>query len=711
MKNLTALLTFFLLLTVNSIAQKKEFTLNDVVNGGTNYYNLRPKSLSRLTWADNESFTYVKNDSALVIQNIAGKEEVILTIEEFKALAFDYKGNYFPYYKWQNNNVIEFYLPQVRLFYNIKEKKSWHITLPQKAANIDVSFTAKKIAYTIDNNLYYATPDETKTALTTAQDTGIVCGQTVHRNEFGIMKGTFWSPNGSQLAFYRKDESMVGDYPLVDILARQAKENSIKYPMAGMKSHHVTIGIFNFDSNSTTYLKTSTPEDRYFTNISWSPENDILYIAEVNRGQDTIHLNSYDAKSGEFIKTLFTETDEQYIEPEHTMLFLPRNPDEFIWQSRKDGYNHLYLYNTEGELQEQLTKGEWEVTDVLGFDSKGKKLIFSSTEKSYIERHTYVLDLKKKDHWSLTVNDGVHNSKLSPDGSYVLDTWSSVEIPLVTDLINVNNGRLKNLLIASDPYANYKIGKTKLFSIQSADSTTELSCRMILPADFDKTKKYPTIIYVYGGPHSQLISNRWKGGVQMWQHYMAQKGYIMFTVDNRGTSFRGADFEQVIHRELGKHEMEDQMKGYEYLTSLDYVDSERIGVFGWSFGGFMTTSLMTHYPDAFKVGVAGGPVIDWSNYEIMYGERYMDTPVENPQGYKVCNVTNYAKDLKGRLLMIHGGQDPVVVWQHSQKFIRQCVIDGVELDYFVYPTHEHNVRGKDRVHLMQKITRHFDDFL
>jgi len=711
MKRIISLLFLINLLVFTSIAQTPLLTLNDVVSGGSNYSALRPERLEQLQWADEEHYSYIKDDSLMITKTISGKEKMIMSLSEFKNLNPEYKSDKFPRFSWQENGIITFQIAKKRLFYNTQDKSTWEINYPAEATNIDFSYAGQKIAYTIDNNLYYATKDDEKIRVSNESDSDIISGQTVHRSEFGITKGTFWSPDGNALAFYRKDESMVENYPLVDINAREATVKNIKYPMAGMTSHQVTIGVYNTITKKTTFLQTGTPDDHYLSNIAWSPDGNTIYVAEINRGQDTMHLNSYDANNGVFLKTLFTETDAQYIEPQTALVFLPNDPSRFVWQSRKDGYNHLYLYTIDGDLVKQITKGDWEVTQMLGFDKSGKQLFFTSTEASYIQRQTYSVSLKNQVIRRLTKTTGVHQSTLSPNGKYLLDTWSDVEVPLVTDLITTKNSAITTIFTAPNPYADFTLGETQLFTIKSTDSTLDLSCRMILPPHFDKTKKYPAIIYVYGGPHSQLISQRWKGGVQMWQHYMAQKGYIMFTLDNRGTSYRGADFEQIIHRELGKYEMQDQMQAYDFLSAQDYIDANRIGVFGWSFGGFMTTSLMTHYPEAFKVGVAGGPVIDWSNYEVMYGERYMDMPQENPEGYEKTNLTNYAKNLQGRLLMIHGGQDPVVVWQHSQKFARQCVMDGKPLDYFVYPTHEHNVRGKDRVHLMAKITQYFDDFL
>ena len=596
-------------------------------------------------------------------------------------------------------------------YYNTKTKKTSKLSFPEEAQNIDIAYPEMQMAYTIDHNLYLANMDSIRIAITQYEDPNIVCGQTVHRNEFGINKGTFWSPNAKHLAYYIKDETAVHNYPLVDVTARAGEVNFIKYPMAGMASEEVKVAIYDTETQQSITLNTQGKPDHYLTNIARLPNSKQLYIAEINRGQDTMHLNCYDANTGAFSHTLFTETSKAYVEPQHAIQFIPNQDSLFLWQSRRDGYNHLYLYNIQGKLIKQISQGKWEITEVLGFDSKAQNVIVSTTEKSPLDRHIYALSLSNDDKTCYTQDTGYHKARLSPNGAYLIDRWTALGKAETVDLIQIKNKKRTELLQSPMPYQDFELGQTELLQLKAADDSTDLFARIILPPHFDKTQKHPCIIYVYGGPHSQLITNSTYGNVQMWQHYMAQKGYVMFTVDNRGTSYRGAEFEQVIHRQLGKNEMADQMKAYDYLCQQSYIDTARIGIFGWSFGGFMTTSLMTHYPDAFKVGVAGGPVIDWSNYEVMYGERYMDTPQENPEGYEANNLCNHANKLKGRLLMIHGAQDPVVVWQHSQKFVRQCVEDGVQLDYFVYPTHQHNVRGADRVHLMQKITQHFEDHL
>lgn len=579
------------------------------------------------------------------------------------------------------------------------------------AENVEADPTATRVAYTKAQNLFVSAPGADNVAVTTETNPAIVNGQAAHRSEFGITKGTFWSPTGQRLAFYRMDQMMVSDYPLVDIGALPAQEKVIKYPMAGGKSHHVTVGVYNVATKSTVFLKTGEPAEQYLTNISWAPDEKTIYVAIVNRGQNELKLNQYDAGTGAFLKTLFEEKDSRYTEPEHGLTFVPKKPQQFIWQSRRDGFRHLYLYDVSGKLHRQLTGGAWEVTDLLGFSDNGARVVFSATADSPLERHSYSVDLASAgEPRKITQGTGTHATQLSDDGRWLLDNFSSSVAPRAIRVIEVASAKPRRLLLkADDPTAAYALGEVKLFPIKAADGQTDLYCRLITPPNYDPAKKYPAVIYVYGGPHVQLVTDSWLGGGNLWMQLMAQKGYVVFTVDSRGSGNRGLKFEQATFRQLGTEEMADQLKGVEYLKSLPYVDANRIGVHGWSFGGFMTTTLLTRAPaNTFKVGVAGGPVIDWKFYEVMYTERYMDTPQENPDGYKTASLLNYIPNLKNKLLMIHGTVDDVVVWQQSLAYVKACVDAGVQLDYFVYPGHPHNVRGKDRIHLMQKVTDYFD---
>ncbi|HSN61609.1 MAG TPA: DPP IV N-terminal domain-containing protein, partial [Ferruginibacter sp.] len=520
-------------------------------------------------------------------------------------------------------------------------------------------------------------------------------------------KGIFWSNAGNQLAFYRMDQSMVTDYPIIDWSQRPAKNINIKYPMAGDKSHQVTVGVYNATTGKIVFLKTGEPAEQYLTNITWSPDDQFIYIAVLNRGQNHMKLNKYDASTGDFVQTLFEEKDEKYVEPLVPMLFVKNKPGQFIWQSNRSGWNQLYLYNINGSLVKQLTNGSWEVLEVKGFDAKGEKLFYTSTEESPITKNLYQLNLKTGLTKRMTQASGVHTVQISNDGNTILDTYSTTQNPRTIQLTDVKSGKSKLLMQAANPISDYSMGNLSIFTIQNKTGT-DLYGRIFKPTNFDSTKKYPVIVYWYGGPHAQMILNAWNGGAgDYWFQYMAQRGYIVFTVDPRGSDNRGKAFEQAIFRNAGEPQMDDMLSAVEYLRKLPYTNTEKMGLFGWSYGGFMTTDFVLNHPGVFKAAVAGGPVMNWQYYEIMYGERYMDTPDENPLGYEATNLIKKAGNLKDKLLLIHGIQDPVVVQQNSVDFVKACVDKGIQVDYMIYPGHEHNVLGKDRAHLYHKVTDYF----
>ena len=572
-------------------------------------------------------------------------------------------------------------------------------------ANVEESNTGYT-AYVDQHNLFVSDGSKVKQITQDGSD-NIVYASSVHREEFGISKGTFWSNNGKQLAFYRMDQSMVTDYPIIDWTQAPAKNINIKYPMAGDSSHQVTIGVYHAETGKLVYLQTGEPADQYLTNIAWSPDDRHVFVAVLNRGQDHMKLNQYDAATGAFVKTLFEEKDERYTEPLNAMIFVKNNPSQFIWQSRRDGWNHLYLYNINGQLIKQLTKGEWEVTDVKGFDVTGENLFYISTQESPITKNIYKLNLKNNNITRLSPAYGVHTAILSTSGKTLLDTYSNASQAREVNVTETATGKSLNIFSTADPLKDYKKGEMSVFTF-AANEGAQLYGRLFKPVGFDSTKKYPVVVYWYGGPHAQMITAGYNGGAgDYWFQYMAQRGYVVFSLDTRGSSNRGKTFEQSIFRKHGDAQMEDMMSAVNYLSKLGYADTSRMGLFGWSYGGFMTTSFMLTHPNIFKAAVAGGPVIDWRLYEIMYGERYMDTPQENPEGYAATDLTKKIDRLKGKLLLIHGIQDPVVVQQHSVKLVRAAIDKGVQVDYMIYPGHEHNVIGKDRAHLYQKVTDYF----
>ncbi|WP_421920053.1 DPP IV N-terminal domain-containing protein [Marinifilum sp.] len=676
-----------------------------------------PKNLSQLSWrGEANEYTYVDKDK-IMLAKPGGDASVLLKLEDLnKGLeAQNVKSlRRIPRFSWQAENVIEFNSVGALIHYDfVAQKVLLNLRVNTKAENKDYCEASNMVAYTIDNNLYIAGAQGEEIAVTTDTDKNLVNGQDVSRREYGIDGGIFWSPNGKQLAFYRKDESKVTSFPLVDINTRVGDLREIKYPMAGMDSEVVSLGVYNLDTQKTSWIKPNDfGDDQYLTNISWGAENKYIYIQVLNRASNHAKLNQYEAATGKFVATLFEEKDDRWVEPSHQLIFLNKKANQFIYQTNnRDGFNHAYLYNTEGKLIKQLTSGDWEITEILGFDKDEKYMFYVSTEVSPIERHAYKLNLKTGKRYRLTKDAGYHDVQVSVDGKYILDNFSSLNVPRIINVADTRDKFVKELLIAENKLKDYNLGEISLGTIKAADGQTDLHYRMVKPADFDPNKKYPVVVYVYGGPHAQLVTNRFLGGASLWEQYMAQNGYLLYILDNRGSANRGKEFETVIHRQCGQCEMADQMKGIDFLKSLPYVDADRIGVHGWSYGGFMTISLITNHPDVFKVAVAGGPVIDWKWYEVMYGERYMDTPIENPEGYAKTSLIAKAKDLKGKLLICQGAIDNTVLWQHSLNFIRECVKYNVQVDYFPYPRAEHNVRGRDRIHLKQKVSNYFDDYL
>jgi len=710
MKQLLIFLVLFVILF--NVSAQQTMNLKDAVLGASSY--LRPKMPVQLKWKDALHYVMIKENNLIQYNTQNNDSTVLISLIELNT-ALKGKGikevPIFPIFTVFKESFIWFHTASQLVIINLKDKSIESILeYPKEAGNLDFNSDNSTLAYTINNNLFIVGTSGTQ-QITDDKNVHIINGATVHRNEFGITKGTFWSPQGNSLAFYKMDETMVGDYPLVDYMAREAELNNIKYPMAGMTSHQVKLGIYNLKSKQTVYMNTGLPADHYLTNISWGPDEKTIYIAEINREQNLMKLNQYDTSKGDLVKTILEEKDSKYVEPLHPILFSKTNAQKFYYQSRQDGWNHVYLYDLKDSKVAQLTKGDWEVTELLGFDTDEKYLFIESTKESSLERHLYRINIRSGKTERLTKEAGTHLGLLSPDNQNLIDKWTSTNVPGRYDLISSKGELVKSIAVAQNTLMNYELGENTVFTIKAEDGITDLNCRMIKPNNFDPSKKYPVIVYVYGGPHVQLVNKTWLNDARWWQYYMASKGYIAFTVDNRGSDSRGKAFENITHRQLGVIETADQMKGIDYLKSLPYVDAGRIGVHGWSYGGFMTLNLMLKHPETFKVGVAGGPVIDWSMYEIMYGERYMDTPEENPGGYKNSNMLNYVEKLQGKLMLIHGVQDQTVVMQQSMQFLQKCIDLGKQVDFFVYPTHEHNVRGDDRLHLMEKVSNYFLDNL
>ncbi len=692
------------------------------------YRQFAPKTLMLTQWIpDTHSFTYISSDYQQLMQrtekNSFNEQSLISKVElenAIKKIITDDEITLrtFPMnYQWIDKNSIQFQINgkqknYVLLYDFVTKNLQKKLSFSNQAEQQNISPNQNSVAYTQENNIFIADNQGNTIEVTTDTNKGIVNGSDyVHRQEFGIDKGMWWNKNENKLLYYRKDETMVGNYPLTNWNEREATENIIKYPMAGMKSEEVTLVVYDVNSKQKTTLQTGEPKEQFLTSVTWSPDGNSIFVGVLNREQNHLKFNEYNANNGNFIKTLFKEKAETYVEPLHPITFIA-NTNQFLYRSEREGFEQLYLYNTDGKLLKKLGYKDVVVADLLNFDTKNENVFYTGTANNGLDRQLYKVNIKSGKTEIVTNTSGTHNANVTSDGMLALDNFNNISTPNNVSIINLKSKKTTTLLNAENPF-NTKISlpKMELLTITSADGKTPLNARIIYPLNFDATKKYPVMLYVYGGPHAQLVNNEWLGGASLFDYFMAQNGYIVFTLDNRGSDARGKDFEHIVHRKLGQNEMQDQMKGIDYLTSKSFVDKDKIGVYGWSFGGFMTISLMLNHNDIFKVGVAGGPVCDWKYYEVMYGERYMDTPQENQQGYEQTSVINKAKNLNGKLLVIHGAQDPVVVQQNSMNFIQACIENGKQVDYFLYPTHEHNVRGKDRVHLNQKIFQYFETYL
>ena len=715
MKIKLILTTIVMLVTTTMSAQDKLFTLEDLNYGGTNYANLRPQNMWLTWWGEKLIQTDV--EACYIIDIKTGKKEKLFTLDDINKWIGSDDETYvrhlmnatFPY---PEKSIVALGNKKAFILLDFKDKQIvWQDSISGQLAN-DWNSVSRATAYVEDYQLYVVDGDGKKHQLSTDGSREIAYGQSVHRNEFGINKGTFWSPDGQKLAFYRMDQSMVTDYPQVDIFPRSATYEPDKYPMAGMTSHQVTVGVYDLKTDKTVYLQAGDPTNRYFTNIAWAPDGKTVYMFELNRKQNDCRLVSYDAMTGKKISELYQETSNKYVEPLNPIAFLPWDASKFLMQSQKDGYNHLYLFDKNGKELKQLTIGKWVVMELVGFNQKTQSILYLSNEKDLLQSNLYSVNVKTGKRTLLGRDTGViQSAQLSASGQQVCLKLSTPTAPRFIDVIDTKSGQSSELLNAQDPWKDFVQPIYTNGNIKAADGVTDLYYRMVKPHDFNPNKKYPTVVYVYGGPHAHNVDASWHWASRSWETYMAQKGYIVFILDNRGSEYRGRDFEQATFHQLGQVEMQDQMMGVEFLKKQPYVDMDRLGVHGWSFGGFMTISLMTNYPNIFKVGVAGGPVIDWKWYEVMYGERYMGTPEDNQEGYAKTSLISKAKNLKGKLQIITGYNDNTVVPQHCLSFLDACIKAGTQPDFFAYPGEEHNMRGHASVHLHERITQYFEDYL
>ena len=568
----------------------------------------------------------------------------------------------------------------------------------------------KKIAYAKDNNLFvYDIASKTTTSITTdGKKNSIINGITdwVYEEEFAFVKAFDWSADSKKIAFIRFDESEVPEFSM-SIFQKELypKVETFKYPKAGEKNAVVSLHIYDVASQAKKDVNLGNYSDFYIARMQWTNDANVLSAQVLNRHQDNLDLLFIDGTTAA-AKVVLNEKDKAYIDVTDNLTFLKDN--SFIWTSEKDGFNHIYLYDKTGKLINQVTKGNWEVTNYYGFDEKTKTIFYQSVENGSINRDIYRIGLDGKNKVRLSSKVGTSAATFSPNFQYFITTFSSATQPPVYTLNEAKAGKQLQMIEENQTLSNNLKGfnlPTKEFSVLKTEKGIELNMWMMKPKDFDATKKYPVFMFQYSGPGSQQVNNDWNSGDDYWFASLTQKGYIVVCVDGRGTGFKGAAFKKVTQKELGKYEVIDQIDAAKVLGSYSFVDKSRIGIFGWSFGGFMASNCILKGNDVFKMAIAVAPVTNWRFYDSIYTERYMQTPQENPSGYDDNSPINHVQKLKGKFLLIHGSADDNVHVQNSMQMMEALIQANKQFDSQIYPDKNHGIfGGYTRIQLYNKMT-------
>jgi len=569
--------------------------------------------------------------------------------------------------------------------------------------------SGKYLAYVWENNLYTKDLKTQKNKAVTkdGKRNAIINGAVdwVYEEEFSMSTGYQWNEDGSAIAFYKFDESKVPQYSMTTYEGLYPQQNNFKYPKAGEANSIVDVYVYTLKSGKLKKMLTGSENDQYLPRIKWTKDNNILSIQRLNRLQNKWELLLANSQTG-IINVAYEETDKYYIDITDDLIFLPGN-ELMLMTSERNGYRHIYLHKSNGPEIAPITKGNWEVADILGFNDLEKTIYYSSFEISPLEKHIFSIKIDGSDKKDLTSTSGMHSANFSTDFSYFLHTTSTINSPSVSS-INRGNGdfvrTLEDNKLLKDKLSEYKFSEAELGTL-TANNTT-LNYWMIKPKDFDPSKKYPLLMFVYGGPGSQQVTNSWGGGNYLWHQMLAnEKGYIIACVDNRGTGARGSEFKKMTYKELGKYESDDQISAAQYFGTLSYIDASRIGIWGWSYGGFMSSTCLTKGADVFKAAIAVAPVTNWRYYDNIYTERYMQLPKDNEEGYDKNSPINMVDKLKGKYLLVHGTGDDNVHFQNSVKMVEKMVELNKPFQSAYYPDKNHGIYGGNtRLHLFTLMT-------
>ncbi len=699
-----------------TVAQNQIFTLNEIwggafgterlqslhsMNNGTQYSILEREDLSGHT--------------SIEVYNYAdGKRERSIISSSFLADLNSFQGYTFSKDEKRillSSEVEQIYRRSSRGIYHIFDvpsNSSFKIS-DKKIQSPTLSPDGNKVAYVLDNNIYvlnFATGEEVQLT-NDGKKNEIINGITdwVYEEEFSFVRAFDWSADSNKVAFIRFDEKNVPEFSM-DIYgnALYQKQEVFKYPKAGEKNAEVSLHIADLGSMALDKVNLGDYKDYYIPRIQWTKNPDILSVQVLNRHQNNLDLIFVDAKTKKS-KVVLNEKDEAYIDITDNLTFLEDN--SFIWTSEKDGYNHIYHYKETGELINQITSGDWEITDYYGYDAKNRTIFYQSVEYKNINRDIYSIGLDGKNKKRLSSKEGTNDAEFSADFSQYINYFSSTATPYESTLNTATTGavirEIKNNKTLVDKLSKYDV-RPKEFSTIDINGES-LNMWTIKPKDFDAGKKYPLFMFQYSGPGSQMVKNSWNSANDYWYMMLAQQGYIVVCVDGRGTGFKGAKFKKATQNDLGNLEVQDQISAAKKLGTLPYIDASRIGIWGWSYGGFMSSNCLFKGGDTFKMGIAVAPVTSWRFYDTIYTERYLKTPQENAKGYDDNSPINYVDGLKGKFLLVHGSADDNVHVQNTMRLIEALVQANKDFDWAIYPDKNHGIYGGNtRLHLYNKMT-------
>ncbi|MFO7940733.1 MAG: S9 family peptidase [Bacteroidales bacterium] len=721
MRQLRKISTFalLLLLALGSMAQEKttNITLNDIYKKGV----FRQQSVYGLrSMEDGAHYTTLEEGREIVkyAYKTGEAKETIFSLDEVQA-DFSYFSNY-QFSADENKILIQantqpIYRHSFTATFYIYNRKSGELSPLSVGTRQQLAFfspNGEKVAFVRDNNLFYKDLKAGKEVQVTndGKYNHIINGTTdwVYEEEFAITKGLAWSPESDKIAFYKFDESHVKEFNM-NMFNRELYpiNYSFKYPKAGERNAIVTLHIYNLEDKETKKVDTGDELDQYLPRMKWTQDNNQLAVIRMNRLQNHLDILLADAETGN-TEVLYSETNKYYISQigDDYPTFL-EDGEHFVINSEKDGYNHFYLYNMQGKLVNQITKGQWEATELLGIDDKKERLYYISAQESPLQRAVYAIDLDGSNKEKLSTKEGANRAVFSNGFKYYINYYSNANTP---NYITLHNKKGELIRVLEDNKAlqenidEYGFTKKEFFTINTPSSNWDLNAYMIKPANFDENKEYPLFMFLYGGPGSQQVLDSWSSRMS-WFQMLAQQGYLVVCVDNRGTGARGEEFKKMTYGQLGKYETIDQIEAAEYLSSLPYVDADRTGIFGWSYGGFMSSSCLFKGNDVFEMAIAVAPVTNWRFYDTIYTERFMGLPQDNADGYDDNSPINFSDKLKGDYLLIHGTGDDNVHVQNAIELIEQLVQENKQFEMQFYPDKNHGIYGGNTsLHLYTRMT-------